>query len=428
MSFPAGSIEFLTVSVEFCRFVENAREMESSDLKTKLQRLLSLLYFKALMVDLPDFNPHEDDEYEVDDFIDEFAHNNVHSSLHDILGDCDGYVALAPENNDIYDLLAVRIVFRPNDQEAEKDQCWKVYGAVTELYRPHPERIRDWISTPKANGYEALHVTVMGHRGQWVEVQMRPERMDEIAEHGLAAHWKYKTGEHDETSELDKWLQDIKEILAQPDPDALKFLDNFKLNLFAHEVFVFTPSGDIKVLPQGSTALDFAYMVHSELGEHCIGAKVNHKMMPISYQLQSGDQVEVLTASAQLPEREWLNLVTTAKAQNAIRRYFRSRAEMGEKKNMEAYLVNLEMRGADAIGVVMSILSVISDKLHLNMQAVHITAENNCFVCKLELFVFDEPQVEQVCRELRQIPELTEVIRIDEKKEGTLRRIWRKIT
>ncbi|MCQ2345912.1 MAG: RelA/SpoT family protein [Paludibacteraceae bacterium] len=332
------------------------------------------------------------------------------------------------EFDDIYDLLAVRIVFRPNDQEAEKDQCWKVYGAVTELYRPHPERIRDWISTPKANGYEALHVTVMGHRGQWVEVQIRTERMDEIAEHGLAAHWKYKTGEHDETSELDKWLQDIKEILAQPDPDALKFLDNFKLNLFAHEVFVFTPSGDIKVLPQGSTALDFAYMVHSELGEHCIGAKVNHKMMPISYQLQSGDQVEVLTASAQLPEREWLNLVTTAKAQNAIRRYFRSRAEMGEKKNMEAYLVNLEMRGADAIGVVMSILSVISDKLHLNMQAVHITAENNCFVCKLELFVFDEPQVEQVCRELRQIPELTEVIRIDEKKEGTLRRIWRKIT
>ena len=223
---------------------------------------------------------------------------------------------------DVYDLLAVRIIFTPKDSLSEKDQCWMIYSAITELYRPHPERIRDWISTPKANGYEALHVTVMGTNGEWIEVQIRTDRMHEIAERGYAAHWKYKTGEED-NSELDNWIREIKDILAHPDKDAMEFLGTFKLNLFAQEVFVFTPKGEIKTMPLGSTALDFAFLLHSEIGEHCIGAKVNHTLVPLSYKLKGGDQIEVLTSNSQHPQREWLNMVTTAKARNGLQQYFR---------------------------------------------------------------------------------------------------------
>ena len=222
---------------------------------------------------------------------------------------------------DVYDLMAVRIIFTPNESMSEKDQCWMIYSAITEFYRPHPERIRDWISTPKANGYEALHVTVMGTHGEWIEVQIRTDRMHEIAEHGYAAHWKYKTGVSDE-SELDKWIQEIKDILAHPDTNAMDFIGNFRLNLFAQEVFVFTPTGEIKTMPAGSTALDFAFMLHSEIGEHCMGAKVNHSLVPLSYQLKGGDQVEILTSNSQHPQKEWYNMVTTAKARNGLNEYF----------------------------------------------------------------------------------------------------------
>ena len=232
--------------------------------------------------------------------------------------------------DEVYDLLAVRIVFTPNQSFSEKDQCWMIYSAITEIYRPHPERIRDWISTPKANGYEALHVTVMGQNGEWVEIQIRTRRMHELAEQGLAAHWKYKTGVLEET-ELDKWLRDIKEVLASDSPDAMAFLDTFKLNLFAKEVFVFTPSGDIQTLPQGATVLDLAYQLHSELGEHCIGAKVNHSLKSSDYILHAGDQVEVLTAQQQEPQPEWLNYVTTAKAQQALNSYFRKQERQQER-------------------------------------------------------------------------------------------------
>ena len=243
---------------------------------------------------------------------------------------------------DVYDIMAVRIVFTPNESMSEKDQCWMIYSAITEIYRPHPERIRDWISTPKANGYEALHVTVMGKNGEWVEVQIRTDRMHEIAEHGYAAHWKYKTGESDD-SELDKWLQEIKEILAHPDKDAMEFLGTFKLNLFAQEVFVFTPKGEIKPMPLGATALDFAFMLHSELGEHCIGAKVNHNLVPLSYQLKGGDQVEILTSNSQHPQKEWLKLVTTAKARNGLNQYF--------KREERKYMKHGERLVADAINM-----------------------------------------------------------------------------
>ncbi len=223
---------------------------------------------------------------------------------------------------DVYDLLAVRIIFEPNMLMSEKDQCWMIYSALTEIYKPHPERIRDWISTPKANGYEALHVTVMGQNGQWVEVQIRTTRMDEVAEKGLAAHWKYKLGESDE-SELDRWLRQIKELLKNPEQNAVDFMDTFKLNLFASEIFVFTPKGEIKTIAQGATALDFAYLMHSELGDHCIGAKVNHKLVPLSYTLQGGDQVEILTSHSQSPQAEWIDYVTTAKAKSRIQAFFR---------------------------------------------------------------------------------------------------------
>lgn len=243
---------------------------------------------------------------------------------------------------DVYDLLAVRIIFTPNESMSEKDQCWMIYSAITELYRPHPERIRDWISTPKANGYEALHVTVMGSNGEWIEVQIRTDRMNEIAERGYAAHWKYKTGENDD-SELDKWIREIKEILAHPEKDAMEFLGNFKLNLFAQEVFVFTPKGEIKTMPLGSTVLDFAFLLHSELGEHCIGAKVNHSLVPLSYKLKGGDQVEVLTSSSQHPQKEWLEMVTTAKAQNGLNQYFR--------REERRYIKHGERLVEDAIGM-----------------------------------------------------------------------------
>lgn len=242
---------------------------------------------------------------------------------------------------DVYDLLAVRIVFTPHTTMSEKDQCWMIYSALTEVYKPHPERIRDWISTPKANGYEALHVTVMGPNGQWVEVQIRTVRMHDIAEKGLAAHWKYKLGESDE-SELDKWLKTIKELLQHPEPNALDFLDTFKLNLFASEIFVFTPRGDIKTLPQGSTALDFAFMLHTELGLHCIGAKVNHKLEPLSYVLQGGDQIEIITSHTQQPQEEWLKYAVTAKAQTSIKNFFRrmyaQEMQEGERRFRDAVL------------------------------------------------------------------------------------------
>lgn len=247
---------------------------------------------------------------------------------------------------DVYDLLAVRIVFTPNTSMSEKDQCWMVYSALTEIYKPHPERIRDWISTPKANGYEALHVTVMGQNGQWVEVQIRTDRMHEIAEKGLAAHWKYKLGESDE-SELDKWLKTIKELLQHPEPDAIDFLDTFKLNLFASEIFVFTPKGDIKTLPQGSTALDFAFMLHTAIGEHCMGAKVNHKLVPLSYQLQGGDQVEIITSNTQHPQKEWLDYAKTAKAQTGLKNYFQKERAKLIHRGEQIFRAELSHLGMD---------------------------------------------------------------------------------
>ena len=224
---------------------------------------------------------------------------------------------------EIYDLLAVRIVFDPKDNQPEKWQCWNIYSLITDMYSPKPERIRDWVSVPKANGYEALHLTVMGPGGKWIEVQIRSCRMDEIAEKGLAAHWKYKGDNAEASNEVDKWLAGIKEMLEQPGTDALEFLDEFKLNLFAKEIRVFTPKGEMRTLPKGASVLDFAYDIHTEIGNSCIGGKVNHKLVPMSHRLQSGDQVEVLTSDKQKPQSDWLDFIVTAKARNNILMVFR---------------------------------------------------------------------------------------------------------
>ena len=240
------------------------------------------------------------------------------------------------EFNEVYDLFAVRIVFELTPGIDEKKRCWDIYSAITDIYKLRPDRIRDWVSHPKANGYQALHLTVMGPDGKWIEIQIRSRRMDDIAEKGFAAHWKYKEGKIEEDNELEKWLKTIQEILSNPNPNAIDFLDTVKMNLFSSEIFVFTPKGEIKTLPQGATALDFAYSIHTRIGDHCLGAKINHTLVPLSQKLSSGDQIEILTSQSVHPQPEWLNFVSTAKARTkieaSIRRQRRRVAEKG--KNM----------------------------------------------------------------------------------------------
>ena len=234
---------------------------------------------------------------------------------------------------EIYDLLAVRIIFEPRNADEELNDCFDIYVSISKIYKPHPDRLRDWVSHPKANGYQALHVTLMGNNGQWIEVQIRSERMNDVAEQGFAAHWKYKDGGGSEDEgELDKWLRTIKEILDDPQPDAIDFLDTIKLNLFASEIFVFTPKGEIKTMPQNSTALDFAFSLHTDIGSHCIGAKVNHKLVPLSHKLQSGDQVEVLTSKSQRVQPEWEVFATTARARAKIAAILRKEQRNSQKE------------------------------------------------------------------------------------------------
>ncbi|MBR1485319.1 MAG: bifunctional (p)ppGpp synthetase/guanosine-3',5'-bis(diphosphate) 3'-pyrophosphohydrolase [Prevotella sp.] len=242
---------------------------------------------------------------------------------------------------EIYDILAVRIIFTPTSREQEIKECFNIYVELSQIYRSHPDRLRDWLNHPKANGYQALHVTLMSQQGHWVEVQIRSDRMDEVAEQGFAAHWKYKAGDaaenteySEDENELNEWLHTIKEILDDPQPDAMDFLDAIKLNLFASEIFVFTPKGEIKTMPAGCTALDFAFSIHTFLGSHCIGAKVNHKLVPMSYKLKSGDQVEILTSKSMHVEPSWIGFATTAKAkakiQAVLRRNNRADIKAGE--------------------------------------------------------------------------------------------------
>lgn len=237
---------------------------------------------------------------------------------------------------EIYDLLAVRIIFEPRKLDEELNDCFDIYVTISKIYKPHPDRLRDWVSHPKANGYQALHVTLMGNNGQWIEVQIRSERMNDVAEQGFAAHWKYKDGGGGEDEgELEKWLRTIKEILDDPQPDAMDFLDTIKLNLFASEIFVFTPKGELKTMPQNSTALDFAFSLHTDIGYHCIGAQVNHKLVPLSHKLQSGDQVEILTSKSQRVQPQWLTFATTARARSKVAAILRKDRKTYQKEGEE---------------------------------------------------------------------------------------------
>ena len=237
---------------------------------------------------------------------------------------------------EVYDLYAARIVFECDDESAEKRICWNIYNEITEVYAKHPDRVRDWLTTPKVNKYRALHVTVMGPDGNWVEVQIRSRKMDDIAERGFAAHWKYKIGESEEESELAAWLGTITDILKDPEPNAIDFLDTIKLNLFASEIVVFTPKGETMTLPKGASVLDVAFILHTDLGTHCIAGKVNHKLVPLSYKLQGGDQVEILTSQSNTPKPEWEKYLVTAKGKTRLRAALRHQRrliiEKGEKR------------------------------------------------------------------------------------------------
>jgi GTP diphosphokinase / guanosine-3',5'-bis(diphosphate) 3'-diphosphatase len=248
------------------------------------------------------------------------------------------------EFEEVYDLFAIRVILN-SPPDKEKEDCWKVYSFITDEYTPSPERLRDWLSNPKANGYEALHTTVMGPQGKWVEVQIRTKRMNEIAEKGLAAHWKYKEGGNDE-SRFDKWFQQIREVLGNQDGDSVDFLQDFKTSFLTEEIYVYTPKGDVKMLAVGSSALDFAFAIHSAVGSKCIGAKVNHKLVPIGHTLRSGDQIEIITSGKQKPTEDWLNLVVTAKAKakikDALKEEKRKVADEGK------YMVQRKLEGMGA--------------------------------------------------------------------------------
>jgi len=245
---------------------------------------------------------------------------------------------------EVYDLFAIRIIAN-SPPEKEKEDCWKIYSIITDEYNPSPERLRDWLSNPKSNGYEALHTTVMGPQGKWVEVQIRTRRMNEIAEKGLAAHWKYKEGKDDE-SRFDKWFNQIREALNNQDSNSLDFLQDFKTSFLTEEIYVYTPKGDVRMLPIGATALDFAFSVHTAVGAKCIGAKVNHKLVPISYKLRSGDQIEIITSAKQKPNSEWLNFVVTSKARSKIKDSLRE--EKRQIAEVGKYILQRKLEGMNA--------------------------------------------------------------------------------
>ena len=259
---------------------------------------------------------------------------------------------------EVYDLFAIRIILRTSN---EKEDCWKVFSIITNYYQHSVERLRDWVSTPKSNGYEALHTTVMGPGGRWVEVQIRTERMNEIAEKGLAAHWKYKDGSSGQESKLDDWLKHIKELLQNPDSNAMDFIQDLKKDILGDEIYVYTPHGDMRILPTGSTSLDFAFDIHSELGKHCIGAKVNYKLVPISHELKNADQIEIITSKKQKPTSDWLNMVVTAKAKSRIKYYLKEEKRVIAADGKEMLIRKLDtMKVAYTIDTINELVNTVN--------------------------------------------------------------------
>ena len=285
---------------------------------------------------------------------------------------------------EIYDVYAVRVIFENDDDTQEKIRCWQIYTFFTDGHAVHPDRIRDWTSIPKANGYRALHLTAMGPEGKWIEVQIRSRKMDDIAELGYAAHWKYKTGVNEDETELDSWMNTIKDILAHPEPNAIDFLDTIKLNLFASEIYVFTPKGDLFNLPAGATVLDLAFAIHSELGTHCMAGKINHKLVPLSHPLESGDQIEIITSESQTPQIEWLDFCKTAKAKNRLRSILRKDRRQLEKRGAVIYREMLEKEGIEASDALMARI-LASHHLTRKEELFHMLASDEINLSAREL-------------------------------------------
>jgi len=307
---------------------------------------------------------------------------------------------------EVYDLFAIRIIL-DSPQEKEKEDCWKVYSMITDEYNPSPERLRDWLSNPKSNGYEALHTTVMGPQGKWVEVQIRTKRMNEIAEKGLAAHWKYKEGAADE-SRFDKWFQQIREVIGNQETDSVDFLQDFKTSFLAEEIYVYTPKGDVKMLPTGSTALDFAFAIHSAIGVKTIGAKVNHKLVPISHKLRSGDQIEIITSGKQQPSEDWLSFVVTAKARGRIKDALKE-----EKKKVAdegKYTLQRKLEGIGASMQQANLDELVQwYKLGSNLELFYQVAVKNIDLKDLKDFKVTGDRIEAP-KPVKQLPEKTEYI------------------
>lgn len=339
---------------------------------------------------------------------------------------------------EVYDIYAVRVIFKNDDESLERLRCWQIYTFFTEGHNVHPDRLRDWISTPKANGYRALHLTAMGPHGRWIEVQIRSEKMNDIAELGYAAHWKYKTGETSAQSELDTWMNTIKDILAHPEPNSIDFLDSIKLNLYSSEIFLFTPKGDLITMPAGSSVLDLAFAIHTDLGLHCVAGKIGHRLVPLSHTLGSGDQVEIISSATQHPIAEWLEYCHTAKAKNRLQSYLKKNLESkGPESSHNSYdshsshnshdshdshaphnsrqerKFQIKIEGLDRHGILAEIVAVTTKRQSLRLTNMQIDAEGEVFHATLTIATKATMQaIRRLCSEIRKIEGISSAFRL----------------
>ncbi|MBD5231537.1 MAG: bifunctional (p)ppGpp synthetase/guanosine-3',5'-bis(diphosphate) 3'-pyrophosphohydrolase [Bacteroidales bacterium] len=312
--------------------------------------------------------------------------------------------------HDIYDIYAVRIVFDNDDDALEALRCWQIYTIITRDRRVHPDRLRDWITTPKDNGYRALHLTVMGPEGKWIEVQIRSAKMDNIAEIGYAAHWRYKTGENDDEGEVDSLMNTIKDILANPEPNAIDFLDTIKLSLFAKKIYVFTPKGDLKTLPAGATVLDMAFAIHSELGLHCIGGKIAHRLVAPDHVLDSGDQVEIITSDSQMPTEKWLDYCHTPTAKSRLRSVLRKgepKAAKPVRAIAEVKELEVEIIAPWSRDLPERVLHEVCSLRRFELSTLSVRRNNNEAALRLTLRTTSRKSAERLCADLRNIPGIT---------------------
>ncbi|MDE6330677.1 MAG: RelA/SpoT family protein [Muribaculaceae bacterium] len=317
---------------------------------------------------------------------------------------------------EVFDIYAVRVIFENDDDQLEKIRCWEIYTFFTDDHPTHPDRLRDWTSTPKANGYRALHLTAMGPEGKWIEVQIRSRKMDEIAELGYAAHWKYKSGEQSSESELDSWMNTIKDILAHPEPNAVDFFDTIKLSLYSHEIYVFTPAGDLMTLPSGSTVLDLAFEIHSHLGLHCVAGKINHRLMPLSHPLESGDQVEIITSHTQTPRPGWLDYCHTAKAQNRLRAWLRRNAPTdnapADTIQRPEITATITIEGRDRHSMLLDIVGAATRNSRITIRSMTVDSHDDTFECRLTVSALSAHPLRRLCQALRKIPDITKATKL----------------